>query len=234
MYSGEPAEAQSIRSILHIARLLALIFGILLLIGGVIYAASIAYLSYYCTTFDPYCGGAVVGAIAGAIWLVISGIFLFFVYTQMKSIEAKVDARQYEAAKSQTLIWMILGFIFGIILGIILLIAYVKFDPLINASRQQGQMGGGSGYPPQGYPPQGGPPMAYPPQPGAPTPGYYPPQQGAPAYAPPMATPPPVQAPPPAAAAPATPPPFCSKCGSPTTYIAQYGRYYCYNDRIYV
>ena len=42
------------------------------------------------------------------------------------------------------------------------------------------------------------------------------------------------------AAAPAPPPvaapaaPLCARCGKPTTYIAQYGRYYCYADNLYV
>jgi hypothetical protein len=40
------------------------------------------------------------------------------------------------------------------------------------------------------------------------------------------------QAPPPPQAAPAAP--NCAKCGRPTTYIAQYGRYYCYTDNLYV
>jgi len=53
---------------------------------------------------------------------------------------------------------------------------------------------------------------------------------GAPAPAPaPMMAPP---APPAAASVPATP--VCPKCGKPTTYIAQYGRYYCYTDAVYV
>ena len=107
MYNQEPPEAQSIKSMLHIARLLAIIFGILILIGGIIYAAWVAYLSSVCSTFigyDAYCGGAVLGALIPAIWLAISGVFLLIVYMQMKSIEEKVNARQYEAAKSQTLI----------------------------------------------------------------------------------------------------------------------------------
>ena len=142
-----------------------------------------------------------------AIFIVIWGVVAIIVYMQMKSIEAKVNAYQFEAAKSQTLIWMILGFIFGILLGILLLIAYIKFDPLINWQRTQQQ----GGAPPPGYAPQ----YAAPPQ-----------QYAAPA---PAAPPPPAAAP---AAAPATP--NCAKCGKPTTYIAQYGRYYCYADNLYV
>ncbi|MGP8071667.1 MAG: hypothetical protein ACLPZM_00850 [Thermoplasmata archaeon] len=227
MYSNEPPEAQSIKSMLHIARILAIIFGILLLLAGLAYAALVAYYASICSTFvgiDSYCGASVGVLLIWPIVIMIFGVVDFLIYANMKQIEAMVNAHQYEQAKSKTLLWMILGFILGgVLLGIILLIAYIKFDPLINAARQQGQMGGG-GYPPQGYPPQG-----YPAQ-GAPPAYYAPPPQGAPAPAPAA---PPMAAPmPPPAAAPA-PAPFCSKCGKPTTYIAQYGRYYCYDDKIY-
>jgi hypothetical protein len=238
-YTNEPPEAQSIRSMLHIARILAIIFGILLLLGGIAYAALVAYYFSICSTFvgfDGYCGASLGVLLIWPILIIVWGVVDFLIYVNLKSIEAMVNGHQYEQAKNKTLIWMILGFILGgILIGIILLIAYIKFDPLINASRQQAQMGGG-GYPPQGYPPQGyaqpgypapGAPPAYPPQ-GAPP--AYPPPQAAPAYAAPV----PMQAPPaPVAAAPAAAP-FCSKCGKPTTYIAQYGRYYCYDDKIYV
>lgn len=101
----------------------------------------------------------------------IAGVIAIIVYMQMNSIEAKVDEHQYEAAKSQTLIWMILGFIFGIILGIVLLVAWLKFDPLITWQRNQG------GAPPPGYTQYAAP-------------IYAPPAQAAPAPAP-VAPPPP-------------------------------------------
>ena len=41
-------------------------------------------------------------------------------------------------------------------------------------------------------------------------------------------------APPPVAPAPVPAAPVCPKCGKPTTYIAQYSRYYCYTDAQYV
>jgi len=60
----------------------------------------------------------------------------------------------------------------------------------------------------------------------------------APVYTPPVApSPAPVAAapaPPPAAPAAAVPAPLCPTCGKPTTYIAQYGRYYCYSCPRYV
>jgi uncharacterized membrane protein YidH (DUF202 family) len=206
---AEPPEVQSIKSMLHIAKLIAIIFGILFLLGGIAYVAFLAFASTVCSGYDAYCGGAVIGALIGAVWIVIGGVVAIIVYMQMNSIEAKVNDHQYEAAKSQTLIWVVLGFIFGIILGIILLVAWLKFDPLITWQRNQG------GAPPAGYT-QYAAPM------------YAPPAQAAPA---PVAPPPP--APPAAAPAPA-PAPFCVKCGKPTTYIAQYGRYYCYADNLYV
>ncbi len=50
---------------------------------------------------------------------------------------------------------------------------------------------------------------------------------------PPYQVPPP-QAPPPMATPAAPPVPNCTTCGRPATYIAQYGRYYCYNCSQYV
>jgi len=199
--AAEPPEAQSIKSMLHIARILAIIFGVIVLLGGIAYVAIVAYYASICSSYvgvDVYCGGAIAGALIGAIWLVIGGVVAILVYMQMKSIEAKVNAHQYEAAKSQTLIWMIIGFIFGILLGVLLLIAYIKYDPLINWQRSQGGAA---------------PAYAAPPPPGVP---------------PPMVPPPPPMAP----ATPAVP--NCASCGRPTSYIAQYGRYYCYSCARYV
>lgn len=180
----EPAEAQSIREILRIVKVLAIVFGILFLVLGIALAVLVR----------P-------GGLVGGVWLVIGGIIGIVIYLQMGSIEEKFNARQYEVAKTQTLIWTILGFFFGIILGLILLIAFLKFDPLINWQRTQGAMA---------------------------PPGYVPP------YAAPAPMPAAPAAPPPSAPAIAPAPPFCPKCGKPTTFIAQYGRYYCYTDGLYV
>lgn len=51
----EPPEAQTIKSMLHIARILAIIFGILVLLGGIAYIALIAYWASIC---NSYGGGA--------------------------------------------------------------------------------------------------------------------------------------------------------------------------------
>ncbi|MDO9536781.1 MAG: zinc ribbon domain-containing protein [Thermoplasmata archaeon] len=113
-----PPEAQSIKSMCNIAGILALIAGILLVVVGII------------LIFTPF------GWIL-TIFPVIAGVFWILFYMACKGIIQMVDARQYEQAKSKTMLWMIIGFIFGFWLGLILLIAYMKFDSLINATRAQ-------------------------------------------------------------------------------------------------
>ena len=205
MMNAEPPEVQSIKSMLHIVRILAIIFGILLALGGIAYAA-IAIAAYNaCTSVaGNICAASIGFVLIFPIIIIIWGVIDFIIWLQMKEIEGLVNQHRFEQAKSKTLIWMILGFILGgILLGVLLLIAYLKFDPVINWQRQQ-QAGA-----PAGYAPQYAAPPAY--------------------AAPPPAAPPP---PPAAPAAPATP--LCAKCGKPTTYITQYGRYYCYADNLYV
>ncbi len=207
-----PAEASTIKTLLHVIRILAIIFGILLALGGIAYVALVAVAAAACNAVVNVCPGLGF-LLIWPIFLIIFGVVDVVIYLQMKEIESLVDQRQYDAAKSKTLIWMILGFILGgIILGILLLVAYLKFDPLINWQRS----GGAS------------PPMA--PGYGAPTPYGAPP-----AAAPPMAAPPPAAAPPmapaPVAAAPTTP---CPRCGRPATWIAQYNRWYCTSEQQYL
>ncbi len=135
-YAPEPPEAGSIKSLLNIAGIISLIFGILFILGAV------AFLLF--TFFF--------GFIISVIYLVF-GVVDLLIFMNCRSISDMVGARQYEQAKSKTLVWMIIGFIFGGLLpGIIILIAYLKFDPLINAARAPQ----GYGYMPPPPPPQQG------------------------------------------------------------------------------
>jgi hypothetical protein len=189
----EPPEAQSIKSMLHIVRILAIIFGVLLFLAGLAYTALVWAAYNTCTSVaGNICAGSLGAVLIFPIVIVIFGLVDIVIYMQMRSIEGKVNARQYEAAKSQTLIWMILGFILGgLIIGILLLIAYLKFDPLI--AWQRNQM---AGAPAAGYAAPGA----------SAAPGAY--------GAPPMAPPP--------AAAPAPGQKFCSSCGTPNAAGAQF------------
>jgi hypothetical protein len=108
-----PPEAETIRSLLNISGILALIFGILWIIGGIATSATI---------FLIFLG----------ILLIVFGVVDFIIYANIKSIVDSIDQRRYREAKDRTFTWMIIGFIFGgIIIGVLLLIAYLKYDELI-------------------------------------------------------------------------------------------------------
>jgi hypothetical protein len=136
----EPPEAQSIKSMYHIVRILAIIFGILLFLGGLGYFGVIILAYDACSAASDCVNAGAIGLVlVPAFFIIIFGVVDIIIYLKMKSLEAMVNARQYEQAKHSTLVWMILGFILGgIIIGILLLIAYVKFDSLIATSRNQG------------------------------------------------------------------------------------------------
>jgi hypothetical protein len=167
-YGMEPPEATLIKSMLNIASILALIFGILFLLLAI--WQFWAYFAWVSPVYDPYgvLAGARTGYIIVAIVVVIFAIMNFIIFMQCKKISGMVDQRQYAQAKSKTLIWVIIGFIFGgFITAILLIIAYLKYDNLIRWS-QPGQ------YPPAQQP-------YYQPQPQYPPPQYpqaqQPPQQ---------------------------------------------------------
>lgn len=138
---AEPAEVQSIRSMLNIARILAIIFGILLLLGGLAYVGAVYAAWSVCTSVASNICYSLGAILVFPLVVVIWGIVDIVIYVEIKSIEGLVNQRQYEAAKSKTLVWTIIGFILGgLITGILLLIAYFKFDPVINWARGQGGM----------------------------------------------------------------------------------------------
>jgi hypothetical protein len=219
----EPAELHTVRSMLKWARILALIIAIvdvLAFIGTILLIATFAFLY-----------GVVAFYLPGAIFYIAVVIVSFLIWMKIGEIQTLVDQGQFQAAKDKSLIWMVLGFIFGwIIVGILILLAYTKFDTLINYQRQTGYtpaatmaaapgMTGGwfpsAGQSPPPTPPAGG---------GAPPPssGPVPPSSGS------------MGGPGGAGATGASSPVTCPKCGQPATYIPQYNRYYCYTDQQYV
>lgn len=103
-----PPAAQSIKDLVRIAGLIALIFGIINILWGI---AGLIFLM------------GIVGIIFGIIDIIM--------WKQCDAINKLIDQHRFEEAKSKTLVWMILGIILGgLIPGIILLIAYLKFDEL--------------------------------------------------------------------------------------------------------
>ncbi|MCK5024004.1 MAG: zinc ribbon domain-containing protein [Thermoplasmata archaeon] len=126
-YGMVSPEVDSIKSLVRIAG----IFGIIMAMLGII------IMIWLLIVFWPL-------TVIGLIPMILGIVF----YMNCNKINEMMDQHQYEQAKSKTLIWMIVGIIFvNFIPGIILLIAYTKFDNLINATR-------GAGYVPS--PPQYG------------------------------------------------------------------------------
>jgi len=230
---GSPPELESLNSMLRIAKIISMIFMILFLLGALFGLALAAIF---------------LGLGLFAIPFVIFFIIDLVIWMQIKEIQNLVAQGQYARAKEKTFLWMILGLILGgILIGIFLILAYVKFDPVINWQRsmtQGGQPGWGA---PAAAPGWG--------QPSQPQPGWNPPPQqpqAQPAWSPPPAqpststgwssppassapaAPQPAMAPAPAAAPAAPQAMTCPRCGKPATWIAQYSRWYCYTDAQYV
>ncbi|HEV2429442.1 MAG TPA: hypothetical protein VGV64_06335 [Thermoplasmata archaeon] len=213
-----PPELESVRSLLNVSRILAIVFGILTFIG---FLGELSFALLVAPVFGP-------GAYESAAYLLISAAVLALTWISLGEVIREVEGGQYEMAKSKLLLWMVLGFPFGwLIIGILLLVAYLKFDTLIAWHRQYGR----GTVPPTT-------PYAYAPAPvSAPAPSTY-------ASPPSAGTPPPSYAPAPAAPiptpgaypvpAPVAPMAACPRCGRPATWIAQYNRWFCYFDQQYV
>lgn len=107
-------EKSTIKDMLTISWIIALIMGIILVISGLV-------------TFGIS---------------VLFGIIDLVVFYECREIIRLTEQKQLSKAKEKTLIWMIIGLIFGfIIVGLFMIIAYIKFDDLIRAyqnyARQQ-------------------------------------------------------------------------------------------------
>ncbi len=126
-YPGQtPPDAQSIKDMVKLGGLIALIFGIINLLWGI--PAMLILIG-------------IVG--------IIFGIIDLLTWRACKDINKMIDKGQYEAAKSKTLVWMIVSILFGGFLpGIFLLIAYLKYDNLSGIQSKQG-----AEYPPPPPPP---------------------------------------------------------------------------------
>jgi hypothetical protein len=189
-------EAQSVSEYLTAAKIMALILGILDLIGFLA-AIVLALLGF---------GFGWFGAFLLVGFVVNTGLFI-----ETGVIQDHLSAGQVQAAKDRSLVWVILGFVFGwLIVGILLLVAYLRFDLVINQQR------GVVGFSPHTYASGFGPP-AYAGVPMQPLPST------------PSAVPQP--APPPPLAAAAVPMlPLCPRCGRPAIWIPPYNRWFCYTE----
>lgn len=116
---SEPPQKETVNSMLKIAGIIALIFGIILIISGL----------------------ATILLIAGIVPLIF-GIVDLLIWNKTKKIRKEIDSLQLTQAKHDTLIWMIIGFVLGgVLVGVFMLIAYIKFDDLIKAYQTQATTG---------------------------------------------------------------------------------------------
>lgn len=143
----------------------------------------------------------------------IIGCTVLMLYVAFAMSYQRAKRGDYAGAKAPTLLLGILGLIFGfLITGIFYIIAYVKLgeaereraSPMIGVPMAMGTVG---------MLPAGG--VAY-----APAPMYMVAPMQNYAAAPPLASS-------------TGSPPFCHRCGKPTTFVPQYGRYYCYTCSLY-
>ena len=124
----EPPALGTIRTMLKIAKILAIIFGILLILYGIGTAALIA-MNPFAQFFGP-------GIYTGPVIAIIFGIVDIIIWKQIEAIQSLVDQGRYQEAKSKNLIWAILGLVLGgILIGIFLIIAYLKYDEVIRATQ---------------------------------------------------------------------------------------------------
>lgn len=103
-----PAAAETIISLNNVAGIISLLFAIFLLVIGVL-------------TLVVFVG----------LFILIFAFVNFLIRWKLNEINDLIKERNFNQARNEQLIWMILGFILGgVIIGIILLIAYVKYDEI--------------------------------------------------------------------------------------------------------
>ena len=201
-----PPSAGTAETMALVGVIFQLIFALffLLVLGALGLAAAVALSSV------GYGGLAFVYA---SIWLVFGLIGFILLWLGYDRVYKRIKAGEYDPAHSTALVLTIILFVtLQILPAIFYLIAYIKLGDAINEMRNPPQYGGQPMYMTQ-------PPMA---------------QQPAWGQSPPMASPSPQPAAPPMVAAAPAQAPVCPRCGKPATWVAQYGRYYCYTDAQYL
>ncbi len=114
---GESSKLRSTLDLLNIAKILALVIGILLFLVALWYGVTIIWAGFF--------------AIPWAGYYVISGIINLLIYTKIPEFEAMIRGRRYAEAKDTMMMWAILGLIFGFIVGLILIIVvFVNLEDL--------------------------------------------------------------------------------------------------------
>ncbi len=131
---GESSKVHDVLQFLDIAKILALVIGIV----GFLYAAWDALAFWF----------------PGMAYGIIVGIFNLIAYTKMDRFIEMVKYRRYYEAREEIKVWMIMLILFGLVVGVLLLLCYMHLDELASRSPQ----------PPPAYPPPPSPPAPPPSQ----------------------------------------------------------------------
>lgn len=126
--TGAPAPAtdDSLRSLLAIARPLALLFAGL---AGLLFLIFLALLLINAVL------GRGAGDIVAVAYCAASAAINFLIWRQIPGLQRSAAAGQYAALREPLLVWAILGIVFFLIVGIVLLLAWVKVDEKSRAPR---------------------------------------------------------------------------------------------------
>jgi hypothetical protein len=194
-YGASGSQSISPHSILRVARILALVLGVLAL------AISIADLILAVLAGIAGFFFAVPGYIGGTIYFLLSLFVCALIWVRIPRFESMIDRAPPAQARESLLLWGILGILFGfVVLGILLLWVFFKVDAA----------GRGAAFPAAPSPTSPTAPVAVPP--------------GAVNAAGPSL----------AFAGAGEAQVRCPRCGNLGSFVAQYGRYYCYNCQRYL
>jgi len=117
--SAPPPSDDSIRSLLSIARSLALLFAGL---------AALLFLVFLVLTFVEAILGRGAGDIVTVAYCAASAAVNFLIWRQLPGLQQAVAEGRYGAVREPLLVWAILGILFFVLVGVVLLIAWVKVE----------------------------------------------------------------------------------------------------------
>jgi len=115
-----PAPADdSVRSLLSVARSLALLFAVL---AGLLFLVFLAF-----AVLDLVLGRGA-GDIVWAVYSLASAAVNYVLWREIPRLEQLAASRQYAALREQTIIWAVLGILFFVVVGVLLLVVWMKVE----------------------------------------------------------------------------------------------------------
>ncbi len=117
---GESSKVKSMLEMLNIAKVLALVIGIL----GFLLAAWAAWPLIY----------SVWSSLFGAVYWIVAAVINLMAYMRMDEFIGMVKSRRYQEFYDILVTWMVLTLIFGVIVGILLLIVFIEINDIKTSS----------------------------------------------------------------------------------------------------